>query len=72
MIERSIARPGRIKILCVAAVLGLVLSSFGDAPVFLREFHQRGLDSTVLAERRFVNEKLAIFRLTPAQEARLT
>ena len=50
----------------------LVLSSFGDAPVFLGEFRQRGLDSTVLAERRFVNEKLAIFRLMPAKEARLT
>jgi hypothetical protein len=49
-----------------------VLSSFGDAPVFLGEFQQRGLESTVLAERRFVNEKLAIFRLTPAKEARLT
>ncbi len=31
--------------------------------VFLEEFHQRGLQSTVLAERRFINERLAIFRL---------
>jgi release factor glutamine methyltransferase len=50
----------------------LVLSSFGDAPVFLGELQKRGLDSTVLAERRFVNEKLAIFRLTPAKAAGAT
>jgi HemK-related putative methylase len=44
----------------------VVLSSFGDSRVFLDAFRQQGFLNSVLAERRFVNEKLAIFRLTPA------
>ncbi|HEX8783476.1 MAG TPA: hypothetical protein VF764_08900, partial [Steroidobacteraceae bacterium] len=43
----------------------IVLSTFGDAGVFLEELRQRGFAISVLAERRFVNERLAIFRLEP-------
>jgi release factor glutamine methyltransferase len=43
----------------------IVLSTFGDAEVFLEELRQRGFAISVLAERRFVNERLAIFRLEP-------
>jgi hypothetical protein len=39
------------------------LSSFGDGQFFLEEFRRHGFDIAVLAERRFVNERLAIFRL---------
>jgi HemK-related putative methylase len=48
----------------------VLLSSFGDAYCFLEEFSARGFDISVLAERRFVNEKLAIFRLTPSNPHR--
>jgi HemK-related putative methylase len=43
----------------------VLLSSFGDPGHFLAEFRRHGLAIAVLAERRFVNERLAIFRLTP-------
>ena len=43
----------------------VVLSTFGAARVFLQEFRRRGLTISVHAERRFVNERLAIFRLEP-------
>jgi HemK-related putative methylase len=43
----------------------LLLSTFGEAGVFLEEFRTRGFAISVLAERRFVNERLAIFRLRP-------
>jgi HemK-related putative methylase len=42
----------------------VLLSSFGGAAVFLDEFRRHGLAVSVFAQRRFVNEKLAIFRLT--------
>jgi release factor glutamine methyltransferase len=42
----------------------VLLSSFGDGQFFLEEFRRRGLDIAVRAERRFVNERLAIFELT--------
>jgi release factor glutamine methyltransferase len=41
----------------------IVLSTFGDAGIFLEQLRQRGFAITVVAERRFVNERLAIFRL---------
>jgi release factor glutamine methyltransferase len=41
----------------------VVLSTFGVAQVFLEEFQRHGLTISVLAERRFFNERLAIFRL---------
>jgi release factor glutamine methyltransferase len=41
----------------------VLLSSFGDAAMFLREFRKQRFGLTLVAERRFVNERLAIFRL---------
>jgi HemK-related putative methylase len=43
----------------------VLLSTFGDAPVFLEEFRKRGCAVRVLARRRFVNEALAVFRVAP-------
>jgi release factor glutamine methyltransferase len=43
----------------------VLLSSFGDASMFLREFREQRFGLAVLAERRFVNERLAIFRIAP-------
>jgi release factor glutamine methyltransferase len=43
----------------------VLLSSFGDAGRFLEEFCRHDFTIAALAERRFVNERLAIFRLTP-------
>jgi release factor glutamine methyltransferase len=43
----------------------LVLSTFGEAQAFLEQLRRRGFAISVLAERRFVNERLAIFRLEP-------
>lgn len=45
----------------------VLLSTFGAARVFLEEFRKGGFDISVLAEHRFVNERLAIFRLAPAR-----
>jgi HemK-related putative methylase len=44
----------------------VVLSSFGDGLEFLKEFRRRNLEISVLAGRRFVNERLTIFRLKPS------
>jgi HemK-related putative methylase len=41
----------------------LLLSTFGDAAVFLTQLRRRNFAISVLAERRFVNERLTIFRL---------
>jgi release factor glutamine methyltransferase len=43
----------------------VLLSTFGDGQVFLDEFRKRNLEISVLAERRFVNERLTIFKLEP-------
>jgi HemK-related putative methylase len=43
----------------------VLLSSFGDAVRFLTEFCKHDFAIAELAERRFVNERLAIFKLTP-------
>src|ERR1700679_1156112 len=43
----------------------VLLSSFGDAGHFLEQFCKHDFAIAVLAERRFVNERLAIFKLTP-------
>jgi HemK-related putative methylase len=43
----------------------VLLSSFGDASCFLEEFRRHDFAISVFAERRFVNERLAIFKLTP-------
>jgi HemK-related putative methylase len=45
----------------------VLLSTFGDGQVFLEEFRKHGFDISVLAERRFVNERLTIFRLAPSK-----
>ena len=47
----------------------VLLSTFGDGRVFLDEFRRQGLEISVLAERRFVNERLTIFRVDPAQRS---
>jgi hypothetical protein len=41
----------------------VLLSTFGDGQVFLDEFRKHDLEISVLAERRFVNERLTIFKL---------
>ena len=43
----------------------VLLSTFGDGRFFLEEFAKRGLVVSVLAERRFVNERLTVFRVVP-------
>lgn len=43
----------------------VVLSTFGDARHFLDEFSKQDLRICVLAERRFVNERLIAFRILP-------
>ncbi len=50
----------------------VILSTFGDGLVFLREFQKHGFQVSVLAERRFVNERLTIFRLVPSSPERKT
>jgi release factor glutamine methyltransferase len=44
----------------------VLLSTFGDGRLFLKEFHNQGFKIDVFAERRFVNERLTLFRLVPA------
>ncbi len=44
----------------------VLLSTFGDAKHFLKQFYDAGLGVSVLAERRFVNETLTIFKLQRA------
>jgi len=43
----------------------VVLSTFGDARHFLQEFSKQDLGISALAERRFVNERLIVFRIVP-------
>jgi HemK-related putative methylase len=43
----------------------VLLSTFGDARHFLEEFCKQDLGISVLAERRFVNERLTVFRVAP-------
>ena len=42
----------------------VLLSTFGDSDAFLEAFRRHGFAIAVWAERRYVNEKLAVFRLT--------
>jgi release factor glutamine methyltransferase len=44
----------------------VVLSTFGDPGRFLREFRKDSFVVSVFAERRFINERLAIFKVTPS------
>jgi HemK-related putative methylase len=41
----------------------VLLSTYGDGDAFLREFHEQDFSVSVLARRRFINERLTIFRL---------
>jgi release factor glutamine methyltransferase len=41
----------------------VVLSTFGDGRAFLEQFRERKFEVSVLAKRRFVNERLTVFRL---------
>jgi HemK-related putative methylase len=43
----------------------VVLSTFGNARVFLEQVRERGCVISVIAQRRFVNERLAVFRVEP-------
>jgi release factor glutamine methyltransferase len=49
----------------------VLLSTFGDGLVFLEEFRKQNFEISVLAERRFVNERLTIFRLVPSNSTRM-
>jgi release factor glutamine methyltransferase len=45
----------------------VLLSTFGDGGHFLHTFREQGLGVSVFAERRFVNERLTIFRVEPLE-----
>ena len=45
----------------------VLLSTFGDGQAFLQEFHNQGFEIDVFAGRRFINERLTLFRLLPAE-----
>ena len=42
-----------------------LLSTFGDGPSFLQDFRKHEFQVARVAERTFVNERLALFRMTP-------
>jgi release factor glutamine methyltransferase len=48
----------------------VLLSTFGNGRAFLEEFGKHGFDMSVWAERRFVNERLTLFRLVPSPSLR--
>lgn len=50
----------------------VILSTFGDGLGFINEFRRHGFEISVLAERRFINEKLTIFRLGTSNAPRKT
>jgi release factor glutamine methyltransferase len=45
----------------------VLLSTFGDGGHFLHAFRAQGLGVSVFAERRFVNERLTVFRVIPLE-----
>jgi release factor glutamine methyltransferase len=46
----------------------VVLSSYGDGIMFLEQFRQHQLQVSIQAERRFINERLTVFRVeTPGR-----
>lgn len=45
----------------------VLLSTFGDGGHFLNEFRKQGLGVSVLAERRYVNERLTVFKIVPSK-----
>ena len=50
----------------------VLLSTFGDGHLFLEEFRKREFDIAVFAERRFINERLTVFRLIPPGQRKAT
>jgi HemK-related putative methylase len=44
----------------------VLLSSFGDGRYFLEAFRQHSFAVSVMTERRYVNEKVTLFRLIPS------
>jgi HemK-related putative methylase len=50
----------------------VLLSTFGDGGAFLEEFGKHGFEISVWAERRFINERLTLFRLIPSASPRLS
>jgi release factor glutamine methyltransferase len=50
----------------------VLLSTFGDGSNFLEEFYKRNFDISVLAGRRFINERVTIFRLGQSDPQRKT
>jgi HemK-related putative methylase len=44
----------------------VLLSTFGDGHAFLQQFCEQRFEISVLAQRRFINERLTIFRLVPS------
>jgi HemK-related putative methylase len=45
----------------------VLLSTFGDGRHFLNAFHEQDWDISVFAERRFVNERLTVFKVVPLE-----
>jgi release factor glutamine methyltransferase len=45
----------------------VLLSTFGDGGHFLNKFREQSLGVSVLADRRFVNERLTVFRVAPLE-----
>jgi release factor glutamine methyltransferase len=45
----------------------VLLSTFGNGGHFLHAFCEQGLVASVFAERRFVNERLTVFRIAPSE-----
>jgi release factor glutamine methyltransferase len=45
----------------------VLLSTFGNGGHFLHAFCEQGLGVSVFAERRFVNERLTVFRVAPLE-----
>jgi len=50
----------------------VLLSTFGDGRSFLEQFGERDFEISVQSQRRFVNERLTIFRLVPRNPTRDT
>jgi HemK-related putative methylase len=46
----------------------LLLSTFGDGNHYLEELGKQSFAVSVLAERRYVNERLTVFRILPARQ----
>jgi HemK-related putative methylase len=45
----------------------VLLSTFGNGEHFLHAFCEQGLGVSVFAERRFINERLTVFRVAPME-----